>query len=250
MNSPEPIMEKNEAQTPMQLLEQLLKKNLPEEERDDVDLSDEVYQWFYFDQLRDKEDLERAWSVFPEQAEIRRRLAEVERAANTVPSFGYRVAKENQAVAPADLAECIRLHLEKIRPLLPDRAENKAILRALDAGPRIELAPEGVRAPKAGENDLFLALYEAMQEPKYEIDRGEHYGLLSEWAIYLTKCDEVALYLLWPALPISHRLPPDTALPAVRLWAMGCRDCFWFKDQDPATGTVWFTMPSPEQEDA
>lgn len=223
---------------PIKLLEALLLKNLPPEEREGLTLNDDSpYQWFYFDHLEDPQDLEAAWAVFPEQAEIRRRLAEVERVASVLPGWGYRIPTP-QAL-PERRADLVRRHLQSMRPLIPNSEENQATIAALAGELRLEPAPPDIAEPEPGKNWLFLTLYEAAQEPTYELlNRGEHYELLRDWAIYLTKCDEVALYLLWPALSLSQTLPADTPEAGMRLWAGDSRACYWFQDNDPLSGVI------------
>lgn len=231
--------------SPIQLLTELLRKNVPADERESITLDeDSVDRWFYFDRITDAADLEAAWGVFTEQAEIRRRLAELESLAKVMPGFGYRIPKK-QIVKPRELVALVKLHLQKMRPLIADQEENAAILALIDAGPRVEVAPASAKMPRADDNELFMAVYEALQEPTYSLsDRGEHYDMLCEWAIYLTKCDEDVLYLLWPTLDISRQLPGDTAEAGMRLWALDCRDRYWCKNNDPATGIVYVRPPA------
>jgi hypothetical protein len=131
----------------------------------------------------------------------------------------------------------VQQHLEKIRPLF----EDEEIADALQ-GVRVMAAPPGAKAPR--ENELLWALGEAVDVPTYSMyKRGEHYSMLREWAIYLTKCDEVMLYLVWPTLDVARKLPADTPEAGLRLWSMNLRDRFWFKDNDPATGIVYVKLP-------
>lgn len=88
---------------------------------------------------------------------------------------------------------------------------------------------------------LFGALYESMGDFKRD-----HYPfeqpmleILYDWAIYLTKCDEVALYMLWPVLKGVEGIDPTTPVPGFRLWQYNCRTNYWIKDNDVKAGLVF-----------
>jgi hypothetical protein len=226
------------------LLQEILKRNLrPEEIIGNFDLrTNESYHYFYFDCIRDPNDLELAWSIFPENKEIRRRLKIVERAASIIPGWGYRVAKETNRCDHATLKKLIRQHIRFMRPLV--RYED--IGRFLDKPFEIVLAPKNVAVPDDMNNDLLLALDEGPGDffiEHYPIDK-QHYWLLDNWAIYLTKCDEVARYLLWPCLRKVSHLPKESPNPGFRLWTYHCRDRYWIKDGDLSSGVVYFRPPT------
>jgi len=94
-------------------------------------------------------------------------------------------------------------------------------------------------------NILFGALYESMGDFK-----SSHYAfeqplleILYDWAIYLTKCDEVALYLLWPILKDVEALDPNTPVPGFKLWQYNCRTDYWIKEGDLKSGVVCVQPP-------
>ena len=61
--------------------------------------------------------------------------------------------------------------------------------------------------------------------------------------IYLTKCDEVDLYLLWPILDNVGDIDPNTPTPGFDLWRYGCRSAYWIKDNDVESGVVYTQPP-------
>jgi len=76
------------------------------------------------------------------------------------------------------------------------------IHRFLNKPFKITLAAKIIAVTDAMNNHLLLALDEGPGDffaEHYPLD-SQHYQLLYHWAIYLTKCDEVAWYLLWPCL--------------------------------------------------
>lgn len=99
--------------------------------------------------------------------------------------------------------------------------------------------------PDPMDNVLFGALYESMGDFKHD-----HYpfeepllAILYEWAIALTKCDEVALYLLWPVLKDVGGIDPNTPIPGLALWKYHCRTSYWIKDGDLRSGLVCVQPP-------
>ena len=67
--------------------------------------------------------------------------------------------------------------------------------------------------------------------------------VLEDWAIYLTKCAEVALYLLWPILKDVQAIDPSTPVPGFRLWQYNCHTNYWIKDDDVRSGVVCVQAP-------
>lgn len=220
--------------SPIKILEEILLRNLPDEERlHELSLRHCGYRYFYFDHIRRKEDYEAAWSVFPEYQQIRQRLDEVENLANVIPGFGYRVPRNDVPITERKLLALLRKLFEHVGPLIDDDDSNADIKGFLNRQPTIEIAADELAIPDPRENNLFLTLYEGMQRFALEhFPPGDHYSLLRDWAIYLTKCDEVAFYLLWPCLRRRQDLSPDTPLAWFQLWSHDCRDRFWIKDND------------------
>lgn len=227
----------------MRQLEAILKRN--SSEPDGVDITDEVEHYFFFDKIRDASDLEEAWSVFPEHAEIRKRLALVESDCKVVPGWGYRIPGEVVSIDDAQLLELVRQGIRNLRPMLLDTDENSDAIAFIDGGFDIVIAPSGAVPPDPDRNDFFLALYEAIQEDmlaRFPFDK-PHYRVLWNWAIYLTKCDEVASYLLWPCLSGHARFSDDVMAPFVGLWKRDCRDRFWVKRGDFSSGMIYVKPP-------
>lgn len=224
-------------------LEEILKRNSAEP--DTVNIDDEVSHYFFFDEIADAADLEEAWSAFPEQAEIRKRLALVESDSGVIPGWGYRVPADGASIDDDALLEMVRKNVLNLRPMLAHTDDNRELIEFIDRGFVVEIAPQSAHAPDAPDNDLFMSLYEAMQENRS--DRfphdAPHYRVLYNWAIYLTKCDEVACYLIWPCLSGNEAWPADTLEPFVRLWKLNCRDRFWIKQGDPSSGTIYVRPP-------
>lgn len=222
-------------------LEEILKRNSDDPE--DIDIENEVDHYFFFDNISNKEDLERAWSLFPEGKLIRDRLSLVEQETQTIPGWGYRVPDEsNPEVDSQQYLKLVEDHIKALRPIILDGEYNDDVRQFIDAGFTVELASSSVSIPEPMENELFGSLYEALQE--FKIDhfpfKKEHYEVLYNWAIYLTKCDEVAVYLLWPCLQDVEGFEPDIFDYGVKLWKLGSRDRFWIKEGDIASKTVYF----------
>ena len=231
----------------MKLLQDILQRNLPaDSDFPIVDINDESWHWFYFDQIANSDDLELAWSVFPEQQEIRRRLKQLEAAADIVPSFGYRVSKKENRYPLEDLQKLVEQHLRSLYPLIPDRDELAATRLALGRPFEVVLAPPDDPVPDWRENDLRDALFGAVLNANDLHVPEDHYYLLYHWAVYLTKCDEVVTYLLWPCLEASRVYPPATPEAGFQLWRLNCLDRYWFKNNDPDLGIVHFRPPWPE----
>jgi hypothetical protein len=234
------------------VLETILKRNW-DEGADEIDLREnESYHYFFFDNIRDKKDLEAAWSVFPENKEIRARLERVERAATTTPGFGYRLPKDSNRCSTDALAELIRKHIELVSPLVVDRPGYRhpsggKFLKFVKSRFEVTLAPNGVACPKNDEADLCGLLREALSEaqfaPKPYPFREEHYSLLHNWAETFAQCQEVTAYLLWPCIGPKLGLPDETPDPGFQLWAHNCRDRYWMKDSDFKSGVVHFRPP-------
>jgi hypothetical protein len=94
-------------------------------------------------------------------------------------------------------------------------------------------------------NNLFGALYESIGDFKsshYPFEK-PHLEILLDWAIYLTKCDEVALYLLWPVLKEVDAIDPNTPVPGFKLWQYNCRTNYWIKEGDLKSGLVLVQRP-------
>lgn len=241
-------MAKRKLANELQILEEILKRNCEsEEELSYIDFAEnEVDYYFYFDRILNPDDLETAWSLFPESTEIRIRLQAVEDGTNEVPGFGYRVPLSKTMESIDDL---VRDHLRVSRELLVAiRNDCEEEIELLNSSLEVALAPPEIAVPPAEENRLFLSIYESIQEllvvyrprpSKFP----NHYDLLYYWAIYLTKCDEVALYLLWPCLEKIPPLPADTPDYAFHLWKAKCRDRYWIKDNDIKSGVVYFRPP-------
>lgn len=225
-------------------LEAILKRN--SDNPDDIDIEDEVNHYFLFDNIFNKDDLERAWSLFPEGEIIRDRLSVVEQKTQTIAGWGYRIpGATNPGVDSEQFLKLVENHIKALRPIILDGDYNDDIRAFIDTGFTVELAASNESIPSPTDNDLFGTLYEALQE--FKIDyfpfNKEHYEVLYNWAIYLTKCDEVAAYLLWPCLQGVEEFEPDLFDYGVKLWKLGCRDRFWIKDGDIASQTVCFRPP-------
>lgn len=228
----------------MKLLQDILERNTsPDLGLSAVDIYEESCQWFYFDQIANTDDLELAWSIFPEQQEIRQRLMRLESVADIVPNFGYRLPKKDNRCALEDLRKLIEQQLRSICPLIPDRDYLAETRQALGRPFEIVLAPMDELVPDWQHNELRTSLYETIQNANELRIREDHYYLLYEWAVYLTKCDEVAVYLLWPCLDASRIYAPETPEAGFRLWSLDCRDRYWFKNNNPRLGVIHFRPP-------
>lgn len=204
----------------------------------------EVDRYFLFDQISDPADLEKVWSLFPEHRVIRARADEVDACSDIVPGWGYRTPRTSNLCSDAELTQLVREHLTVTRTFLTDDWED--IGEFIDNGYEIELLNAGTaEIPDPMDNKLFMGIYESLGD-----FRIQHYpygnllaAILSDWAIYLTKCDEVALYLLWPLLQDVEDCDPNTPIPGFRLWQYNCRTKFWIKEGNLESGVVIVQRP-------
>ncbi len=226
---------------PVTTLEEILRRHRNEE----VNLREnEGDRYFLFDRISDPADLEKAWSLFPEHRVIRDRADEVDASSEIVPGWGYRVPRTSLRCSDTDLTQLVREHLAATRPFLTDDWDD--IGEFIDNGYKIELLSEGTaEIPEPMENELFMGIDESMSD--FRIQHFPYGNLLAEilsdWAIYLTKCNEVALYLLWPLLQDVEEFDPQTPIPGFRLWQYNCRKNYWIKDGDLESGVLIVQRP-------
>jgi hypothetical protein len=225
---------------PVEILEDLLKRN-----GYDVNLREnETDRYFLFDLITEPDDLALAWSQFPAHDEIRVRAAQVDAVSDIVPGWGYRTPRKSNRCSDTELIGHVREHLGAIHPLISEDYEEVRVF--IENGCDIQVLGKDVGAPPdATENLLFGALYEAISD--FKID---HYSfdmpileILYDWAIYLTKCNEVALYLLWPVLKDVDAINPNTPVPGFRLWQYNCRTNYWINENDVSSGVVFIQPP-------
>jgi hypothetical protein len=225
---------------PIETLEDILRRN-----GHDLKLREnEEQRFFLFDRISDPGDLDLAWSLFPAHREVRARATQVEAVSNIVPGWGYRTPKKSNRCSEAELIELLRKQIAAIRPFVRESYDD--VIAFLDKGYGIQVVGKGAGAPPDPmANALFSAFYEAMGD-----FTGGHYPyeepllrIMYDWAIYLTKCDEVALYLLWPILKNVSGIDPSTPLPGFALWQYKCRTNYWIKDGDLRSGTVYVQPP-------
>jgi hypothetical protein len=226
------------------ILEEILKRNSDDPES--VDINNEIDHYFFFDAIKNQNDLEVAWSVFDEHEEIRDRLLKVESNTDSIPGWGYRIPQQEQVKCnDEELISLVASNISSLRPILLEEDYNADIISFIDNGFRVEIAPSNIEIPATSDNELFGVLYEAIGEywiEHFPYDK-EHYEVLKNWAIYLTKCDEVATYLMWPCLKHETKLEPTTMEFAAKLWKLGCRDRFWVKDFDYSKKAVCIRPP-------
>jgi hypothetical protein len=224
---------------PIRNLEGILKRNGHE-----LNLRDkEEHRYFLFDQITDSRDLDLAWSQFPAHHEIRTRAAEVDAVSDIVTGWGYRTPKRSNRCSHADLIGLVRGHITAIRALISGWRDIRAFI---DNGFDVQVVGrEAGVPPDPMQNELFGALYESMSDFKcYHYPFGQPIlQVLKDWAIYLTKCDEVALYLLWPILKHVEVIDASTPIPGFRLWQYNCRTSYWIKDGDLKSGRVYVQPP-------
>src|SRR5262249_47956333 len=200
-------------------------------------------RYFLFDQISQPHDLDLAWSLFPAHGEIRARAAEVDAVSDIVPGWGYRTPGKSNRCPDAELIRLVRANIEAARPLITGWNDVRAFI---ENGYDIQLVGSKAGAPPdAMANVLFGALYESMGEFKIN-----HYPfeepileILHDWAIYLTKCDEVALYLLWPVLENVDAVDPNTPVPGFKLWQYNCRTNYWIHEGDMKSRLVCVQPP-------
>jgi hypothetical protein len=227
---------------PIAKLEAILKRN-----GHDLDLHDrnkEEHRYFLFDHISAPKDLNLAWSQFPANREIRARAAEVDAISDIVAGWRYRIPKKSNHCSDAQLASLVRDNLAVTRPFVTGSWEDVAAF--IEKGFDIQLvSSEGSGPPVAMENVLFMALYESMGDFKIDHFPFEQpiLEVLYDWAIYLTKCDEVALYLLWPVLKNVEAIDPNAPVPAFKLWQYNCRTNYWIKDGDLNSGVICVQRP-------
>lgn len=219
---------------PVKALEAILKRN-----GHDVDLREnEADRYFLFDQISEPTDLDLAWSQFPSHSEIRARAAQVDAVSEIVPGWGYRTPRKTNRCSDAELIGLVRGHIAAIRPLISSWRDVRAFI---DNGYEVQVVgSEAGALPDAMANNLFGALYESMgdfQSGHYPFEQPLS-EILLDWAIYLTKCDEVALYLLWPILKDVDDIDPSTPVPGFKLWQYNCRTNYWIKDGDTKSRIV------------
>ncbi len=228
----------------LKIIEDILKKN--SDDANSIDIENEVEHYFIFDKITDPIDLEKVWSLFGENKEIRERLKNVESNTDIIPGWGYLVPEQEQICCDEqELKGLVDSHIKNLRPILLEEDYNNEIISFIDTGYTIELAPANIEIPNASDNELFGVLYEALSEYKLEHFPYEkaHYEVLNNWAIYLTKCDEVAVYLLWPCLQHSENPDPLLMEPGAKLWKLDCRDRYWVKDLDYSSKTIYVRPP-------
>ncbi len=222
-------------------MEEIIKRNSNEPNK--IDINNEVTHYFIFDDISDPADLEQAWSLFSENKEIRKRLAFIEQQADSIPGWGYRIPsnKEKFRCEESDLVSWVEAHVKNVRPIILSEDYNKEICDFIDGGFNVEIAPENEVIPDIRNNELFLTLYEALQEFKIEHFpyEKEHYEVLLNWAIYLTKCDEIAAYLLWPCFNNTENFSSDMFEYAAKIWKVGCRGKYWVKDLNYSLKTIY-----------
>jgi hypothetical protein len=225
---------------PIETLEEILKRN----GCDDVNLREnEADRYFLFDQISEPNDLELAWSQFPAHREIRARAAEVDAVSDIVPGWGYRTPKKSHRCSDAELIELVGRHIAVIRPFITDWSDVRAFI---DRGFDIEVIGRDAGAPPdATDNELFGAWYESISDFKIERYPYEEpiLEVLDDWATYLTKCDEVALYLSWPVLKNVETFDPATPLPGFKLWQYNCRTNYWIDEGDMNSRLVCIQRP-------
>src|SRR5262249_24305988 len=151
--------------------------------------------------------------------------------------------KKSNRCSDAELVVLVRKHIAAIGPLISGWRDVRAFI---DAGFDIQIVgSEASGSPDAMQYILFGALYESMGE--FEIDHFPYeqpiLQVLRDWAIYLTKCDEVAFYLLWPILKDVGAFDPNTPVPGFRLWQYDCRSNYWIKDGDVKSKLVCVRRP-------
>ncbi|MBB1436959.1 hypothetical protein H5201_22225 [Pseudoalteromonas sp. SG43-6] len=71
----------------LRLLEEILKRN--SEDPDSIDIENEVDHYFFFDGIKNEEDLDEAWRVFDEHEEIRNRLLNIVSETDSISRWGY-----------------------------------------------------------------------------------------------------------------------------------------------------------------
>ena len=229
----------------LKLLEDILKRN--SDNPDEIDINNEVNHYFFFDEIKNTKDLNTAWSVFKEHKEIQKRLSLVEDKTNTIPGWGYRTPQSDKiSIEENELINIVTQHVNSIHPMLPDEEYFSDLITFIKNGFTVEIAPSNIDPPDISDNELFFQLYEAIGEYWIECfprDK-DHYEVLNNWAIYLTKCDEVAIYLMWPCLEHEITLSSSTMDAAAKLWKLGCRDRYWIKDLDYSQKVIYVKPPS------
>jgi hypothetical protein len=228
---------------PIVVLDEILKRNGCE----DVDLrNSEVDRYFLFDQITDPADLDLAWSQFPVHEQIRARADEIDTVSDIMPGWGYRTPKKTNRCSDQKLIELVGRHLAAMNSFLLREDYNQAAVSLLDRPYCVEIVSGDSRTPPEPENnELFGTLYEAISEFRlnhvaFEAPIEE---VLHDWAIYLTKCNEVALYLLWPMLVELDGIDPHAPDAGFALWSYGCRDRYWIKENDPQSGIIHVQPP-------
>jgi hypothetical protein len=225
---------------PVNTLEGILKRN-----GHDVNLREnEVDRYFLFDLISDARDLELAWSQFPGHDEVRKRAAQVDALSDIIPGFGYRTPKKSNWCSDAELMRLVHAHIAAIRPLISECSDD--VCTFIEKGFDIQVVgKEAGGRPDPMENILFRALYGAIGD--FSIERYSFdvpiMEILYDWAVYLTKCNEVVLYLLWPVLKNVGAMDPNTPVPGFRLWQYNCRTNYWIQDGKVESGLVFVQPP-------
>ena len=225
---------------PLETLEDILRRS-----GHDLNLREnEEQRYFLFDRISDPGDLDLAWSLFPAHQEVRARATQVDSVSDIVPGWGYRTPKKSNRCSETELIELLRTHVTAIRPFVWESYGD--VIAFLDKGYDIQIVGKASGAPPDPmTNTLFMAFYETMGDFK-----GDHYAfeepllrILYDWAIYLTKCDEIALYLLWPVLKDVSGIDPSTPFPGFALWQYDCRTSYWIRGGDLESRTVCVQPP-------
>ena len=202
----------------------------------------EEHRYFLFDRISDPGELDLAWSLFPAHQEVRARATQVDSVSDIVPGWGYRIPKKSNRCSETELIELLRTHVTAIRPFLWENYDD--VIAFLDKGYDIQIVGKACGdPPDPVTNNLFMAFYETMGD-----FMGDHCAfeepllrILYDWAIYLTKCDEVACL----AMARSQRCCEYAghAVSGTCLVAVQLRTNDWVKDGDLESRTVCVQPP-------
>ena len=155
---------------------------------------------FFFSRFETPEALDQAWSYIPEHLEIRKRVKEVKGVTPSAEELGgipmYSFPKVGYGLDTLkDVAEA---YLAALLPLAEREPGYEATKKLIQNNPKVILGnPDEVPSPI----DFNHELYEIHTDPILEnLPREAHYYILYNYAVYLTKDDRVAAYVLWPCL--------------------------------------------------
>lgn len=162
---------------------------------------------FFFSRFKTAEALEEAWSLVPEHKAIRERLAELDKTSATPEELGgipmYHLPSSAKNAELDTLPSLIENYLRALIPIAEETGDSD-LLEVLRDKPKVCV---GNLANAPAESQLDQAFYRIHSESLLNhLPDAAPYSILYTYAVYLTKDDRVAAFILWPCLQNNERL--------------------------------------------